>query len=260
MYDFIVVQPTYNRSDLVIETLELLRWEAAHSGLKVAHLILDDASDSLHRSAFSGYAGDFPAQESSEYQSWILSMPYNFGRTEHWRLVNCGFGVLQNLSFQYVTWFADDMLPCRGFFHRSRRHFEFLRSQDSTITAMTLLSSVSRLWGTTRYIDGHFIANRLFFDVLGWALEPIHFPDPKTSASSGTNKQMTDRLGKSEYSIAHAPGISYLHPHDVDSVVFPSDRFPARPRQVNWVTDNFIDSLGVMDANCNSDKLPQGPA
>jgi len=252
VYDYCILTPTFNRSELLEAVVAQLQAEAKEKSFRVVHCIVDDGSDQRHHP----YASLVKAWAKPGYHFVLERNAKNLGRRQFWKTWNVLLRMIKSEGWKYAIAMPDDHTLCKDFLSRVRAEFErLIQKADVQAVAMNILVQSQRNWQRNRFVDGAFICRRMFFDCLKWKVHPVEAPwfdspraqerqcKSKNPISSGVGKQMTDRLAvHNRYRIARVRNVSFLTPMRTQSVMFPPAKYPRRPRNWGLSRSNFIDN------------------
>jgi len=233
--DYLILTTTFNRGGMLLQIVNALKAEAERKGLNVVHIILNDGS-----TRFAGEYEIISKSVSPNYRVDYWKSPQNKGKAGYWETVNHLWKMAKGYKFTWAVMMPDDCLPCKDFLERVTAQIKACQAQShrKAVVAMNICPTQLASWGSSRFIDGAFIADRRLFQGLAWALTPIGFKGREAEfRGSGIGAQMTRRMLKHQaFQVAPCQDIAFLAPFDTPSVMFRRDR-----RRKRWWRRNYID-------------------
>lgn len=239
-WDVVIMTPTYRRGALLRAVVDELHGQIAASDLRVLHVVFNDGSPFDEDYRYCRRVEDV-GENGSIYCVLWNERARNYGRARFWMTLNTLWSHVRDRSWRYAVQIPDDWMPCHDFLPRIIERFDEIRATDTIVCAMNLLCTLLRNWGTPRYLDNAFIADRRLFDALNWELEPITKSQWRDNPQqgSGTGAQVTRRVAKCGHvRIAPVRDVSWLRPIDAQT---PSEMFPKDKRPRVWWRNNFVD-------------------
>jgi hypothetical protein len=239
--DFFVFGPTYNRPKLLARICRQLMDAAKATGLTVHHYVLNDSSTEKYMPDYMKLLKTLE-QPDSLYSFEMAVTKDNNGRDNYWQTYNDLLSRAKIQDFDYGVFIHDDMVLCSNFLARVKDSLDHVRKQETSVMAMNLLSLSPIRWGTPRWLDRAYVADKRFFGRLGFTVHPVQpqifQANPK--ADPKVSEQIVARCGvMPRPTIAMSPPISFVKPMETPSVMFHPDKFPDRP---SWVeVPNFLD-------------------
>jgi len=246
MYDFCILTPTFNRYEFLRKISIQLQAEAIENKVSIVHIIIDDSSDPK----LYPYQDNIINWNARRYRIIYKKNPRNYGRNEFWKTWNRLMNAARGLRWRWIITIPDDHYLCNKFFVVIREAYLREKAMDPSIWAMNILVKNLKNWGTDRYVDGAFIAERSFFDSFGWKINPPPnswwrsevLPKKEIINPKGSGVGMVMSYKPSIFQnkrIAIVKNVSFLKPMDIPSVMFPPERWPNRSKY--WGLSNFID-------------------
>lgn len=235
MTDYLLLIPTFNRGDLLIQALRKMEAELLKTDSSCKAIIWNDGS---HRT-LDEYSKIDTQFKEKRFQVLQRRYRINRGRRGFWKTLSELMALAKAEKFRWAIMMPDDVLPCHNFFERVTKRFLELQAEDhiKRVVAMNLICTLLRNWGRGRFVDNVFIAERAFFEAIGWVLKPAtgRWRD-NPRMGSGTGNQMTQILANHrQYRIAPNQDCSWFRPLEVPSVMFQHDSRP-----LVWWRDNYV--------------------
>lgn len=198
MYVFITV---YNRQDNLSELIKKLNYDKI--------VVIDDHSNP-------------PLQAPCE----IIRTPQNNGKAGFWKNINLIFNYVKQNDINYFMIIPDDYLPYSKW-KDILSLFQYMEKYDKKAVAMSV---THRRWRDkcwtgfnkkivqlrnkgfyqTQYVDGDFIANRKFLELLNFQVQSINPSKQKSGKSSGVWKQVSERIHGQGYNMYSVVDNSYF--------------------------------------------------
>lgn len=187
------------------------------------------------------------------------------GKPGYWKIINNAYFILKKLKikFDYVIQIPDDIQIVDNFFKKAIEIFESI--PDKYRSCLNLLSDLTRkhpMWTPiyskllilpkgnvfrTGWVDMCYIANRYFFDILDWRINPISedwASDPQRS--SGVGKQISERVFRNGTYFYQVETSMVFHGNH-DSVMHP----------VHRKTTPLITNYNMNDIYCGIATMPE---
>jgi len=226
---------TYRRQEALLLLLEDLERERVRFDGELQVRVYDDASP--------GYAKVRTACKKRGYAYWRA--PKNYGREEHWRIVDRELSDLREIEADWYVFLPDDVRLCGDFFTRAVGIWMSL--DDPTALNLAHHAGDERRWTRveqreigagveTGWIDGMYICRRKLLERLDYRV-PLPSEDwvhdwvsAGQERSSGVGKSMSEAI-VADGARLYRPKRSLVKQQDVPSVMHPKlrERQPLRP-------------------------------
>jgi len=221
MYDFCVIITTYNREVMLKSLLkDIFKQKKEY---KILVLVFDD--------------GSFPEYDLSEFDVKYIRFHKNNGKQNFWKVCDFIFKYCKNISTEKFIFIGDDMRLCPNFFDKAKKQYDNIPDENKICLALfiTERQKANKNWTNfvpiefknyyqTQWNDVNFIADKRFFEVLDFTINPINPRrfDNNSNISSGVGQQISLRLHKLNYSmfhikkslISHGDHISLMNPDE----------------------------------------------
>ena len=245
MKEISILITTFNRPESLLNLLKQIKKEA--EGFNVSLIILNDHSTKDYSEPYQFLGEAFPGNYD------LYETDFNMGKRRYWQLINFGFRLLEDHSFDYFVQLPDDIHLVKGFFKKSVEQWEAI--QDHNKACLNILQDQARemvvQWVNFRpyritfnsfgyirtgWVDMCFISGQDFFRWLNYEIHQV--PDSfagDPSRSSGVGMQISRRLAKLKKSIYQVEKSLVIH-DDHPSVMHPDHR-----KKIQLITDYEIE-------------------
>lgn len=222
IYDYCVVITTYNRCQMLKVLLQDIFKNCKNKSVKV--VVFDDASDAYI--------------DVDKYDVQLIRYHKNNGKTNFWKVIEDTFKYVKNINARYYFYLQDDVRLVDNFFEQSVEIYEKI-DDHKKISLGTLMVESQRntpKWTNfvpenhgdfykTQWCELFFVAERKFFEVLEYKMNPISIDRWKNrpNLGSGVGEQISHRLLGLGYNMYHV--VNSLAEHgDHESTMNTSDR------------------------------------
>ncbi len=221
-YDYCIVITTYNRRKMLKTLLQDISNNCKNKSVKV--VVFDDASD-VHL-------------DLQEYDVQLIRYHKNNGKTNFWKVIEDTFKYLKNINARYYFYLQDDVRLVDDFFEKSIEIYEkiedtkkislgtlMVESQRNTPKWTNFVPENCGDYYKTQWCELFFVAEKKFFEVLEYKMNPISIDRWKSrpNLGSGVGEQISHRLLGLGYNMYHV--VNSLAEHgDHESAMNTSDR------------------------------------
>lgn len=240
--DFLILIPTYRRPHLFDQLVREIHTQASEAVINYRIITVDDCSGPDMTQAYNETVRSL---EAEGVKISFMRMSQNCGRKEQYKVFNRLLGTAKQYRFRYAIYMADDLMLCDNFFERVSTQIEWEQAQDHTVCAMNIFSTFPVNWGVPQYVDGAFVANRVFFETFGWSMNTVSVPCRRYGLKTRLFHDLTYIFQNKYSSIAPCPGVSFVTLRGNEpSVLYPQKIFPKRQPNRAWVDRNFLGRNG----------------
>lgn len=208
-YDFCIIITTFNRPQMLVELLENI--EKEKKDYKILVVVCDDSSEQK--------------VDLTKYNVNKITMSHNMGKKKYYVVINATFSYIKNINSKYYIYLPDDIKLVDNFFDETKRIYELiddprkvclniLTDDRVSKTNWTNFRTIDRgLFYHTQWNDLCFIAEKKFFDVLNYRIEPIDQNRWKQNPnlSSGVGQQISIKLNNNGYNMYHTKTSMVIH-------------------------------------------------
>ena len=202
-----VIIPTYNRPEYLADLLsELIR--EAERGICLEVRVYDDASTKDYTMV----------REIFKCRGWYYRRAeHHHGKTHYWKWIDQAFRDLElRLEVRKILFIHDDYRLCDYFFEKALRAWESIKDPNKLAITVSVNEArrnsrcwtgfdpikVGHIW-KTQWVDGAFVAEKRFFDILGYRVPPVKASRWKENPnlSSGVGRNISVALNGAGYSL-----------------------------------------------------------
>ena len=208
-FDFCVIISTYNRPQMLIDLLSNIDREKGNN--KILVVVFDDCSDQK--------------ANLSNFNVKRVEMIPNMGKKKYYKLFNVTFKYIKNIKSKYFIYLPDDIKLIDNFFSETKRIYESISDPKKICLSILTDDRVTRRNWTnfktndfgeyyqTQWNDLCFIAEKIFFETLGYKIETIDESrwDRDSNLSSGVGQQISIRLNDRGYKMYHTKKSMVYH-------------------------------------------------
>lgn len=219
-YDIVVIIPTYNRKEKLLNLLNQIKQFKNNYQLLI--IVINDGSNELYINNLEN----------------IIKISYfiNNGKKKYWKLVNDYFKIIRNIDSKYFIILSDDLVLTDDFFTKSIFFYEKIDDNKKICLSLLTDDRVNRTnWSNfksvdfgdyylTNWNDLCYIAEKKFFENLNYEILPIDEDrwDKNPNLSSGVGQQITLRLKK--FNMYHIKKSLVIHNGNDDSKMNKTER------------------------------------